>query len=33
MNANEEMLANNTNAVASYHDADPDASEFDYRLC
>ena len=29
---NEEMLVGNAYAVANYHDTDPDASEFRYRL-
>ena len=33
MNANEEMLAGYADPDASYPDADPDATEFEYRLC
>ena len=33
LNANVEMLASNTDADASYPDADPDATLFEYRLC
>ena len=33
MNANEEMLAGYADTDASYPDADPDATEFEYRLC
>ena len=33
LNANEEMLTGNADADASYSDADPDATEFEYRLC
>ena len=33
MNANEEMLADYVDPDASYPDADPDATQFEYRLC
>ena len=33
LNANEEMLAGNANADASYSDADPYTTYFEYRLC
>ena len=33
MNANKEMLAVYADPDASYPDADPDATEFEYRLC
>ena len=33
MNANEEMLAGYADPDASYPDADPDATSFEYRLC
>ena len=32
MNANEKMLAGYADPDASYPDADPDASQFEYRL-
>ena len=33
LNANEEMLAGNADADASYSDAETDAAEYEYRLC
>ena len=33
LNANEEMLASYADPDASYPDADPDATLFEYRLC
>ena len=32
LNANEEWLAGNADAVTSYPDADPDATSFEYRF-
>ena len=33
MNINEEMLAGFADPDASYTDADPDSTQFEYRLC
>ena len=33
MNANEEMLAGYADPNAGYPDTDPDATQFEYRLC
>ena len=33
LNLNEKMLAGYADPDASYHDADPDATLFEYRLC
>ena len=33
VNANEEMLACYADPDANYPDADPDATQFEYRLC
>ena len=33
VNANEEMLAGYADPDAGYPDADPDATEIEYRLC
>ena len=33
MNGNEEMLAGNADADASYPDVDPDTTLFEYKLC